>query len=68
MDSDGVLPMLGVHHNGARVAHLALDESFAGLRSLLQPGHTDSLLRSVVGPVEITAHPVHGNPLYGVNT
>lgn len=60
--------MLGVHDNGSRVAHLALDESFASLRSLLQPGDADSLLRPVVCPVEITPHPVDSNPLNGVNT
>lgn len=68
VDSESVSPMLGVHHNGSRVAHLALNESFAGLRSLLQPGDTDSLLRPVVSPVEITPHPVDSNPLNSVNT
>lgn len=60
--------MLGVHNDGSRVAHLALNEGFAGLGSLLQPGYADSLLRPVVCPVEITPHPVYSNPLNSVNT
>lgn len=60
--------MLLVHHNCTRVAHLALNESLAGLRSFLQPGHTDSLLRPIICPVEITSHPVYGYPLHCVNT
>lgn len=60
--------MLGVHHNCSRVAHLALNESLSGLRSLLQPGNTDSLLRPVICPVEITPHPVYCYPLNCVNT
>lgn len=61
-------PMLGVYHNGTRVTHLSLNESLAGLWSLLQPGNTDSLLRPIICPVEITSHPVYRYPLYCVDT
>lgn len=60
--------MLWVHHDGTRVAHLALDEGLPGLGSLLQPGNADGLFGSVVGPVEVPAHPVDRNPLHCVNT
>lgn len=60
--------MLWVHHDGPRVAHLPLDESLPGLRSLLQPGNADGLFGSIVGPVEVTTHPVNCYPLHCVNT
>lgn len=60
--------MLGVHNYGTRMAHLSFNESLAGLRSLLQPGNTDSLLRSIICPVQITTHPVYCYPLYCVDT
>lgn len=63
-----VSPILGVHHNGTRMTHLSLNESLAGLWSLLQPGNTDSLLRPIVCPVEITSHPVYCYSLYCVDT
>ena len=63
-----VSPVLGVYHNGARMTHLSLNESLAGLWSFLQPGDADSVLRPVVGPVEITSHPVDRYPLHCVDT
>ena len=62
-----VSPMLGIHHDGSRVRHLALYEGLAGLGSLLQPGHTDGLLGPVVSPVEVTSDPVHRDALHRVN-
>ena len=62
-----VSPMLGVHHDGSRVGHLALDEGLAGLGGLLQPGHADGLLGPVVGPVEVTSDPVHRDALHCVD-
>jgi len=62
-----VLPMLWVHNNGSRVAHLSFNERLAGLWSLFQPGNTDSLLWSIICPVEITSHPVHCYSFYRVN-
>lgn len=59
--------MLRVDHDGPRVAHLALDQSLAGLRSFLQPGHTNGLLGPVVRPVEVPSHPVHCDPLHCVD-
>lgn len=60
--------MLGVHHDCSGVAHLALNERFSGLRSLLQPGNADSLLRPIICPVEITPHPIYCDSLNCVNT
>ena len=62
-----VSPMLGVHHDGSRMGHLALNESFAGLGGLLQPGHADGLLGAVVGPVEVASDPVHRDALHRVD-
>lgn len=62
-----LLPIEWIHHDGPRVSHLPLDEGFAGLRSLFQPSHADGLLGSIVSPVEIVGHPVHGDALHGVD-
>lgn len=59
LNPKSLVPVCRVHHYGAGVGHLALQESLACLAGFLQLGHTDGLLRSIVCPVQVLTHPVH---------